>query len=220
MQPAHEEAPRNIGNPLTYGVVALVALAVITVSGLLLKSKTAHMEEAQPAFALAPSPEQVAAANAALYPVPIPVEAPAGVSTEPVAVTTEPVTLPVAAAATQSEPQVQQTLAAVEQPAAAPIQKTETPVQVAAAAPSVTTESAPAPAVEKTAEPAVTPAVPAKFPELQLQAIHYRLKNSTVMLNGKTVGLGQNVEGVKVTAIHRYGVELNWRGEKKFLALD
>ena len=272
MQPAIETAPRSSGNPVTYAVIGLAALVVITVTGLLLKSKTAHLEEAEPALALATSPAQAALTAAAATPAQalaagpetIPVEAPPGVTApaQPVQISTQPVTLPVASAAPAA--QTSETIEpspAANQPVTAP-PKVETPVQMAmattaaqpkslpadntaepvaskpvaevasqpapvtraAATPeaSVTTTSTSAPAASAQAEPAqpVVAAAPAKFPELQLQAIHYRLKNPSVMLNGKTLRVGENIQGAKIIAIHRYGVELSWRSEKKFLGLD
>lgn len=232
MQPVHEEAPRNTGNPMTYGIVALVSLAVITVSGLLLKSKTAHLDEAQAAAPLAaPASQHAAVANpASLYPVPIPVEAPTGVVPQPVQVTTEPVTLATPAASAEPEPQP---VPAAQQQIATPAPKEEPSAQLAATTAPAPTPAKPEPAAQEAPEIAAStaavapepaqpkaPVVPAKFPELQLQAIHYRLKGPSAILNGKTVRVGQNIEGAKISAIHRYGVEVTWKTEKKFLTLD
>ena len=96
--------------------------------------------------------------------------------------------------------------ASLQQAPAVAAVKTEPPVAV----PPVAT--APAPVVAAPTPATVvstpTPAVAAVFPPLRLQAIYFRLKAPTALINGKTVGVGDVVEGVKVTQIQRQSVRL------------
>jgi hypothetical protein len=57
------------------------------------------------------------------------------------------------------------------------------------------------------------------MPELKLQGIFYRLKNSSAMINGKTVNVGESVSGAKVISIDRYQVVIEFEGERKTLML-
>ncbi len=63
---------------------------------------------------------------------------------------------------------------------------------------------------------------PAKptFPALRLQGIFYRSRNPSVMLNAKTVSVGDKVSGAKVVAISRDSVTLQWNGETKVLTFE
>ena len=70
------------------------------------------------------------------------------------------------------------------------------------------------------APPAVAPVAPGAFPELKLQAIFYRLRNPTVLINGKTLGKGEEIEGARVSDIERLSVAVEWNGEKKTLKLE
>ncbi|HTG45366.1 MAG TPA: hypothetical protein VK633_12620 [Verrucomicrobiae bacterium] len=56
-------------------------------------------------------------------------------------------------------------------------------------------------------------------PALKLQAIYYRLKGPTVVINGRTLKLGDSVGGSKVIAIERNAVELERNGTKQKLTL-
>jgi len=68
---------------------------------------------------------------------------------------------------------------------------------------------------------AVVAAVPVgpKFPELKLGAIYFRLRGPTAVINGKTVNLGDEIDGVKVTQIQRTSVEIEFHGQKKTLTM-
>jgi hypothetical protein len=57
------------------------------------------------------------------------------------------------------------------------------------------------------------------FPELKLNAIYYRLRGPTVVINGKTLKTGEEIDGAKVTEIQRSSVELEFNGRKKALSL-
>ncbi len=66
---------------------------------------------------------------------------------------------------------------------------------------------------------AVEPAKPS-FPPVRLQGIFYRPKNPSVMINSKTLLVGEKVAKVKVLAITRDSVTLEWNGETKVLTLE
>jgi len=140
-----------------------------------------------------------------------------------------------APAATGTVPPPPPAITAVQ--AAAPT--AEAPVISASAAKPVS-EPEPVPAVAEAAEPVVEPAAlepaplaPSEFaraaakaaqsanPENpRLQAIYYRLKGPTVVINGKTLAAGQAVGGVKVTAIQRNSVEVEVAGARRMLTLQ
>jgi cytoskeletal protein RodZ len=92
----------------------------------------------------------------------------------------------------------------------APPTGTSTPTTVATTPPTPTPSTAAAP----------TPAAPATFPALKLQAIFYRLRNATAIINGKTVATGESIDGARVTEIERLAVTLDWNGEKHTLKLE
>ena len=64
-----------------------------------------------------------------------------------------------------------------------------------------------------------TPAPPSP-PQLKLQGIFYRLNNSTALINGKTVGVGQIISGVRVLKIDRQSVTLEWSGQTNVLTME
>lgn len=78
---------------------------------------------------------------------------------------------------------------------------------------------APAAIPEKVVAPAPAP-VAATFPTLKLQGIFFRLRNPSVVINGKTVFVGEEVEGAKVTQIDRYSASLQFHGEKHVLKME
>ena len=65
----------------------------------------------------------------------------------------------------------------------------------------------------------VEPAQPT-FPAVRLQGIFYRTRNPSVMINFKTVSVGEKVANAKVVAITRNSVTLAWNGETKVLTLE
>ena len=58
------------------------------------------------------------------------------------------------------------------------------------------------------------------FPELKLQGIFYRLSNPSALISGKNVRVGDLVQGVKVIAIERASVTLEFKGERREMTLD
>lgn len=57
-------------------------------------------------------------------------------------------------------------------------------------------------------------------PQLKLQGIFYRLNNSTALVNGKTVGVGQMISGVRVLKIDRQSITLEWNGQTNVLTME
>jgi hypothetical protein len=84
-------------------------------------------------------------------------------------------------------------------------------------------EAAPAPvaatgtAADATAATASEPA--REFPPLKLQGIFYRLKNPSALINGQTVLVGQQVEGVQIASIDRNTVVVQLDGQSRELKL-
>ncbi len=78
---------------------------------------------------------------------------------------------------------------------------------------------APAPPIavpQSTAVPALTQAKPEPqpMPELKLQAIVFRMKNPSALINGHHVEVGDDVSGARVTEIQRTTVIVEWQGRK------
>jgi cytoskeletal protein RodZ len=96
---------------------------------------------------------------------------------------------------------------------------------IASSTPVVQPATNPAPATRVPSVPAastqtVAAAVaPSDFPDLKLHAIYYRLRGPTVVINGKTLKIGDEIEGAKVTQILRTSTELEYKGKKKTLTM-
>ena len=87
----------------------------------------------------------------------------------------------------------------------AEVASTSVPVSPAPAEPVKTIPSAPAPS--------------GTFPTLKLQGIFYRLRNPTVLINGETMKIGDNIGGAKVVEINRTDAKVEWNGQIKVLPL-
>ncbi len=112
---------------------------------------------------------------------------------------------PVAAVAPKpAPPQVIQT--EVPPPPALTVSPPEGAAQTAAPTP----EPAAAPAPAKPVEPA-WPA------ELKLSGIFFRQNNPLALINGKTVGVGDEIKGIRVTKIESDRVTVEWNGKAKEL---
>jgi hypothetical protein len=209
LEPVHDGERRGLPGvlPLVLCIVGLGAL--LTAGGFWLKSKgTPHP---------APTSGTEGANTGALTP------ARAG-ATEPAATTPAPSTPlnnPLARAAATLE-QVQnrneevpttQTAAPAETPGSSSA-SSSSPSQAAPVQQASTPAAAPAP-TPATAEMASNEA----NPPFKLQAIYYRLRGPSVVVNGKTVKAGQSVDGAKVVSIQRNSVELEFHGTNFSLAL-
>jgi hypothetical protein len=56
-------------------------------------------------------------------------------------------------------------------------------------------------------------------PNYRLQAIYYRMKGPTVVINGKTLRVGDSIDGAKLLSIERSSVELDTAGVKHHLTM-
>jgi hypothetical protein len=226
LQPA--DAPIRRGNPGTNWSAVLVPAIVVVLLALsfwFIRSGLQNKPAQQPIVAVTapvPQPAPVAApAPVAPVPAPPPVakapeKAAPFVSKSGIKVNTEPVVreLP-------PEPVFTPTPVKIEVPppepapavVVAPVTKTEPTVVVAPVTPAPT----PQPPVTK-----LEPVAPPKpvFPELKLQGIFYRLNNPSALISGKNVRVGDVVQGVKVTAIERASVTLEFKGERREMTLD
>ena len=68
-------------------------------------------------------------------------------------------------------------------------------------------------------KPAATPNVPVRFPPLRLQSIFYRPGNASVMINSKTLFVGDEISGVAVADIQPSSVTLVLSGQTNILTL-
>jgi hypothetical protein len=83
----------------------------------------------------------------------------------------------------------------------------------------VTPSPAARPAVVPPAAATTTPAVPVRFPALKLQSIYYRPTNPSVMINGKTLFVTDEISGVTVADITASSVTLVLSGQTNILTL-
>jgi hypothetical protein len=129
--------------------------------------------------------------------------------TEARAPVASPEPVKVAAAAPETKPAASIVSPVEKAPPANPSPETKTPeLKVAAASPA-------SPERKPTTSPEAHKTHPAR-----LQAIYYRLRNPTVVLNGKTVSPGQSVDGIKVVSIQRTSVEVVQDGKYRTLTLQ
>ncbi len=91
-----------------------------------------------------------------------------------------------------------------------------TPPPVVAPAPTPAAAPAPAPVVAAPAKP-VEPAWPAN---LKLTGIFFRKTNPLALINGKTVGVGDEIDGIRVGKIESDRVTLEWNGKVKELLVN
>ena len=96
-------------------------------------------------------------------------------------------------------------------PVTVPPTNTPAPVVVASAPVAAT----PAPA----SEPVKTQPTPPPGPNFRLQAIYFRMKGPTVVINGKTLSIGDEVDGGKLVRIERTAAEIEYRGVREKLTM-
>lgn len=122
------------------------------------------------------------------------------------------VTAPTPAPASAAQPTLPAATAPAKQSVAAgPTPAAETPAVLPAATPTL-----PPPTADKPA----SPSGPRPFPELKLQGIYYRIKDPSVMINGKTLMIGDLISDVTVTRIERKEVTVELDGQQKVLRLQ
>ncbi|MSU62447.1 MAG: hypothetical protein EXS31_08630 [Pedosphaera sp.] len=78
--------------------------------------------------------------------------------------------------------------------------------------------------VGTTSQPVSVPVVPASAPpppapEMKLQGIFFRLKKPSALINGRTVTIGDDVDGARVISIDRQSVKLMISGKTSVLTL-
>jgi len=82
---------------------------------------------------------------------------------------------------------------------------------------------APPPAAVAVPAPAPPPAKPVaeKWPaELKVKGIFYNAANPRALINGNTVGVGEQIEGISITKIEQDRVTIEWHGQVKELMME
>ncbi|MEO8426026.1 MAG: hypothetical protein ABI651_02830 [Verrucomicrobiota bacterium] len=87
------------------------------------------------------------------------------------------------------------------------------PPVLAAIVADVVTETGKPATVDRTAES------PASFPKLKLQGIYFRRTNPSVLINGRTLFVGDRVDGARVVAVDRQSVTMEFSGQTNLLNL-
>jgi hypothetical protein len=70
-----------------------------------------------------------------------------------------------------------------------------------------------------TPEPVRTQPTPPPTPAFRLQAIYYRMKGPTVVINNKTLKVGDSVDGAKLLSIERTSAEIEFQGARQKLTM-
>ena len=65
-----------------------------------------------------------------------------------------------------------------------------------------------------------TPVEPAGFPKLVLQGVYYRPSRPSVVINSKTLYVGDKISQAKILAIDRREVTVQWGNEVRVLAIE
>src|SRR5262249_34072306 len=109
-----------------------------------------------------------------------------------------------------------------------PVEQTAAPLQKISEQPPIvpTNQSSP---IVASVTPAIPPAVetpkaepippPPATPTFPLHAIYYRMKGPTVVINGKTLRVGDEVNGARLISIERTSAEIEFQGAKQKLAM-
>lgn len=93
------------------------------------------------------------------------------------------------------------------------------PINIPALSQQQSTPVASAPVPAKSTRPAVSATTDTSKP-VRLQSIFYRLRSPTVIINGKTLGVGDSVDGIRVVSIQRTSVEIVQDGKYRTLTLQ
>jgi len=109
-------------------------------------------------------------------------------------------------------------------PAAPVAHETAPPPAVTSPPPPVVAETpAPAPAPVPAPAPAPVIAKPAGQPwpaALKLKGIFFNATNPRALINGDTVGVGEEINGIRVTKIEKDNVTVEWHGQVKELFIE
>ncbi|HEY3864081.1 MAG TPA: hypothetical protein VGO59_19605 [Verrucomicrobiae bacterium] len=80
---------------------------------------------------------------------------------------------------------------------------------------------APAPAIETALASPAKPVPPPPWPvELKLMGIFFNQANPQALINARTVSVGDEIDGIRVTRIARDQVTVGWNGQSKQLTLE
>ena len=206
LQPA-ESAPSSTSPLLLLGGIFLLGLGAIGIAAALwFGGRTTQVVQVTPASPtvqtapLSPEPTKVGSA----------VPADRVSTTTQTSSQTPPTTSTIASTSTATA----STAIAVTNTASLPPRSTPKPVATTTPAPRVTTTKSAA----STTPPATTATAQTK--PIRLQSIFYRHKNPTVIINGKTLGVGDTVDGIKVDSIRRTSVEIVQNGKYRTLTLQ
>lgn len=171
-----------------------------TPAGLPAQTVTETPIAAAPEPVVQPQPQVIAATPAPVQQYPEPVKSVVTPTTPP---PVQQSARAIVSTPTPAQPQLQPNV-----PAAIPAETKPAEVTVAAATP--------APA--ETKSPAVSESHESRPP--RLQAIYYRLRKPTVIINGKTLGPGDSIDGLKVVSIQRSSVEVVQNGKYRTLTMQ
>ncbi len=160
-------------------------------------------------------PAPAAALSLSVKPETVPVTSPQVAAETPAKLSTPPVPAVQPAVAIESA----SSTTASPQPAAAPVSSATIASPPEAKPGDSTTASSPT-----TTPPTSTPVVaasapPPPAPEMKLQGIFFRLKKPSALINGRTVTIGDEVDGARVIAIDRQSVKLMISGKISVLTL-
>ncbi|MGZ8899924.1 MAG: hypothetical protein ACXW3Z_07500 [Limisphaerales bacterium] len=194
LQPV-EAAAKPATSPLLLGGVLLLAVGMIAIAAALwFGGRSKNVETAQPSPSPAATLPSASPAEASPAPAVIPPtnDSPALAANATASVAPEP-TRPQAL----SKPAVTSSNSKV---------VTTTPKAVAQVKPVATTAN------QQTSAAVQKP--------VRLQSIFYRLRSPTVIINGKTLGVGDTVDGIKVVSIQRTSVEIVQNGKYRTLTLQ
>lgn len=192
MHPVAEPARGTGPLPIVLFIVGVGALLVS--GGFWLKSKGTPVETAT---AVIPEPVRIAT----------PAPAPALVAVEKLVTTN--IALPAVTATVAAEAPAPSPVVIVSEPAVdKPVEKITIP-----------SPALPKPAIIAAKPVEQTPIVEAQ-PELSLQAIYYRMKGPTVVINGKTLKPGDKIEGAKLVVIERNAAIVEFQGTHRRLTIQ
>jgi ribosome-associated protein YbcJ (S4-like RNA binding protein) len=90
----------------------------------------------------------------------------------------------------------------------------------APAPPPVLHESVPAPTPEPAPPPPAKPVAEAWPTNLKLNGIFFSKANARAIINGKTVVVGDEIDGIRVTKIEHSQVTVEWNGQVKELIIE
>lgn len=210
--PAPKTSPVLIGGVLLLGIGAIGIAAALWFNG---TSKTQVANSNVPQPAPEPTQAELAVAARGTQATP-PAQSPAAAQTTPIT--------PAQPAQIHSGPQPAPRSTPQSAPTAQPATLASTPATVGTAPSLPPSSSVPKPRTTTASATQAAPATNSKTATdakpIRLQSIFYRFRGPTVIINGKTLGVGDSVDGVKVVSIQRTSVEIVQNGEYRTLTLQ